>query len=176
MRLRHFGFDSPDTFRSGQDDRVDAAYLDFIAKHTETLTSLSVPIGYGLLTRQKLDFILKAATASPRLKSLKIVQRGPGRAQGNVSEIQQLLVEPISTLASPKYELERFEMGDIGVPFSPEIGKMFASWKSLKFLKMGDAWNRNGPYGNGGRLDFRAYGPVSQLLFFFSFSLPINVC
>lgn len=175
VQLRHFGFTSPAAFGSSQNDLVEAAYLDFISRHTETLTSLSVPISYGRLTRQKLDFIQKAVTASPKLKSLKIVQHGQGSAGRSVGEIRELLAELISTLASPKYELERFEIGDIGVPFSPELGRMFASWKSLKFLKMGDPWNLDGPYDNDGRPDFRAYGPVSQLLFF-ALSLPINVC
>lgn len=140
----------------------EASFLNFVARHGETLTSLSIPIGYGPLNRRTLDFVLKAIASAPKLKYLTLVQIFPGHG-GRRENALQFLTELTTALASPKYEIERYDIGDIGLPFSPSVGKLFAACKSLKFLRLGDCDNTSGPYGYDGRLDFIAYGSVSQL-------------
>jgi hypothetical protein len=67
-------------------------------------------------------------------------------------------------LASRETSIERFSVPSIECPFSAEIGELFAEWKDLKFLHLGDLHNEEGAgfFRNEGRPVFRNYDIVSK--------------
>lgn len=157
--LRYFGFSykqSPN-HQSG----IEAAFLGFIGRHGQSLKSISIPISCGPWNKEKLNFILKVCGFLPELKDLTLVETQTGQ-RGQMMSGYDFFHALTTALASPKFSIESFSVADIGVPFSPAIGKLFSSWTSLKCLRLGDADNdRNpSPYGNDGRLDFHMYKPV----------------
>jgi hypothetical protein len=159
-RLRHFSFKYEDA-SAEQQAAVEASFLELVTRYSKTLKSVSIPHRYGSMTRETLDFILKVCASLPNLAELILYEKKIGIGQGGRHIGVQFIRELTSTLASPKFEIERLSIGGIEVPFSPNIGKMFASLKSLKFLRVGDRDGSDGPYNHDGRLDFGSYGPVS---------------
>jgi hypothetical protein len=85
----------------------------------------------------------------------------------------EFLMELTSALASPTREIERLSITNIKEHYSPDIGRLFASWKSLNFLRLGDADMSTGPYANHGKLDFTSYQPVSTCI---SLLCPFSNC
>ncbi len=98
----------------------------------------------------------------PHLKELSLVEtRCPHEGQEICA--LEFLKQLNSALFSPKFEIEILSIDSIKVPYSSQVGKLFASLRSLKFLKVGDvdggAEDREGE----GTLDFEAYRPASWL-------------
>lgn len=92
----------------------------------------------------------------PDLKELRLISTMEG-GQGEGMTPYDFFYALTTKLSSPKFSIERFSVESIKCPFSADIGKLFQSWESLKFLRMGDGDNNNGPYDNDGRLDFGSY-------------------
>jgi hypothetical protein len=124
------------------------------------LNSISLPISYYSRKREDLDFILEVCASLPHLKELSLVET---RCLHEGQEIGALefLSELTSALASPNFEIERLSIENIKVPYSPEVGKLFASLKSLKFLKVGDVDGGAEDKEGEGMLDFEVYRPAS---------------
>jgi hypothetical protein len=165
-RLRHFGFKYQDAPAApAQQSLVDSSFLDFVTRHSASLQSISISTsgGWGPMTRETLHFVLKVCSSLPQLKELTLDKKMTGISRGGerISGLQ-FLTELAPALASPKYEIERFNVGSIEMPFSAPVGRLFASWKNLKFLTVGDGDASRGPYFNDGRLDFVSYGSVSK--------------
>jgi hypothetical protein len=118
-----------------------------------------------------LDFILGVCVSLPHLTELILshvtefdLDQLEGLALDGRKKISglQFITELTSTVASPRYEIGRLSVGNIGVPFSSDVGKFFASWKSLKFLQAGDNDGSFGLYVDED-LDFRSYTAVGTL-------------
>ena len=112
------------------------------------------------MTRESSNFILQICSALPHLTELSLVETGTSTEEEQSISGLEFLRNITSELASPKREIERLSITNIHEPFSSELGGLFASLRSLKFLRLGDADGSNGPYGGDGRLDFESYGPV----------------
>jgi hypothetical protein len=168
--LRHFGFRFQDSFPGGQ-IVLEAEFYDFVARHSQSLNSVSIPTSCEAMTREALDFILEVCASLPHLTELilsditefnldlleDLATDGRKKIRG-----LQFITELTSTLASPRYKIERLSVGNIGVPFSSDIGKLFASWKSLKFLRAGDNAGSFSLFADEA-LDFKSYTPVGTL-------------
>jgi hypothetical protein len=124
------------------------------------LNSISLPISYCSRTREDLDFILEVCASLPHLKELSLVETRC-RHEGQEISALEFLAELTSALASPNFEIERLSINNIKVPYSPEVEKLFASLKSLKFLKVGDVDGGAEDKEGEGTLDFEAYRPAS---------------
>ena len=154
--LRHFGF----RYGSGEQGAVEINFLDFIERHRQSLKSVAIPLSYGPWSRGNLEFVLKVCEMLPDLRELRLISTKEG-GQGEGMTPYNFFYALTTKLSSPKFSIERFSIESIKCPFSADIGKLFQSWESLKFLQMGDGDNNNGPYDNDGRLDFGSYRPVS---------------
>jgi hypothetical protein len=172
MNLRHFGFKFQDSSPAGQ-IALEAGFHDFVARHSQSLKSVSIPTSYEAMTREALDFILGVCVSLPHLTELILshvtkfdLDQLEGLALDGRKKISglQFITELTSTLASPRYEIGRLSVGNIGVPFSSDVGKFFASWKSLKFLQAGDNDGSFSLYVDEG-LDFKSYTAVGTLSF-----------
>jgi hypothetical protein len=155
--LRHFGFRYQ--YDQGHRSEIQVAFLDFIGRHRQSLKSVSIPVGYNR-TREELDFILQVCRQLPDLKDLTLAATRTGQTGENMTGYE-FLHAFATNIASPHFSIERFSVTNTKVPFSPAIGKLFRPWTSLKFLRLGDGDNNNGPYADDGRLNFEAYKPVS---------------
>lgn len=156
--LRHFGFRYQ--YDGGHRREIQVAFLDFIRRHRQSLKSVTIPVGYRPWTKEELDFILQVCRQLPDLKDLTLEATRTGQTGENMTGYE--FFHALTTnIASPHFSIERFSVTNIDVPFSPAIGKLFRPWTSLKFLRLGDGDNNNGPYRDDGRLDFNAYKPVS---------------
>jgi hypothetical protein len=165
-RLRHFGLTYLCADISDQAE-LKALTLSFAALYSQSLNSISLPLGHNSPTREDLDFILEVCASLPHLKELSLVETRC-RHEGQEMGALEFLTKLTSTLAGPNFEIERLSIDNIKVPYSSEVGKLFASLKSLKFLRVGDvdcgAENKDGE----GTLDFESYRPASSLSFCFS--------
>jgi hypothetical protein len=110
-----------------------------------------------------LHFFLNVCGSLPNLRELSLAESFDGPLGRHISGYD-FLRELTANLASSECSIERFTISNIGCPLLQAIGKLFQAWPNLKFLRMGDADNQNGPYGNDGRPDFHAYAPVSKIL------------
>jgi hypothetical protein len=79
-----------------------------------------------------LDFILEVCASLPHLKELSLVETRRLH-EGQETGALEFPTELTSVLASPNFEIERLSIDNIKVLYSPEVGKLFASLKSLKF-------------------------------------------
>jgi hypothetical protein len=157
--LKHFGFRFQYCSKEHERD-IEVMFLDFIRRHRQSLSSISIPIGYKSWERATLHYVLTACELLPDLKDLALVET-KGIQMGRNITGYELLHELTTKLSSPKLSIERLTLADIGCPFSPSIGKLFRGFASLKFLRIGDAENHNGAHGNDTRLDFESYTSVS---------------
>lgn len=154
--LRHFGFRC--WYGASEQGTIEINFLDFIERHRQSLKSVAIPLSYGPWSRGNLEFVLKVCGMLPDLKELRLIstkERGEGEGMTPYDFFYALTTK----LSSPKFSIERFSVERIKYPFSADIGKLFQPWESLKFLRMGDGDNNNGPYDNDGRLDFGSYRP-----------------
>jgi len=157
--LRHFGLTYQDAYVAEQIE-LDAMIIHFVTKYSRTLKSVSLPINRGTVTLETSNFIRKVCAALPCLTELSLVETTCSRGGGQGITGLEFLEELTSALASPNREIERFSMENMKESFSPDIGRLFASWGSLKFLRLGDIDAEFGRYVNDGRLDFNSYAPV----------------
>lgn len=143
-------------------DKHDKMLEGLVERYSHSLTSVSIPIGHGPWTRRRLEHILKMCQHLPGLKSLSLANSNHTNGlPGNLSS-QEFLHELTTVLASPRFEIERLSIISIDCSFSKEIGTLFQSMKSLKYLCIGDGDMENGPFGNDGRPMFGDYKPVSS--------------
>jgi hypothetical protein len=106
------------------------------------MTSVSILTSHGAMTRETLDFILRVCVSLPHLTELVLTQLtklthfdrnqfedlagsgitvGDGRRRNRISGLQ-FITELTSTLASPKYEIERLSVENIEVLFRLILG------------------------------------------------------
>ena len=135
----------------------------FYCRYKESLTSLSIPIPYGPLTRETLEFLLKVCRLLPGLKGLAMVESNTGRLHQHRTFMDGLeFFKKLTTaLASPEYSIESFSIPNLGTSFSPAMGELFTPWSSLKYLRVGDKDNEDSRWAAGRRLDFDGYKCVS---------------
>jgi hypothetical protein len=155
--LQHFGYNP------GEQSAIEVSFLEFVSRHRQSLKSIVIPISCGPWTREKLQFILKVCDLLPSLDNLTLAQTQTAE-YGETMSCLSFFHALTTALASPKYSIERFSAADIGMSFTPEIGQLFAFWKSLKFLRIGDADHNSGhsPYADDRHLNFEAYRTVSK--------------
>ncbi|KAE9371919.1 hypothetical protein N431DRAFT_378022 [Stipitochalara longipes BDJ] len=157
-KLRHFGLKYEKAYAAEQVE-LDVLILTFVTQHRHTLKSVSIPVKYGTITRETTNFVLKVCATLPCLTELSLVETtGTRGGEQGITGIE-FLTELTSALASPAREIERLSITNIKDSFSPDVGKLFASWRSLKFLRLGDIEAEFGPYVIDGRLDFSSYAP-----------------
>ncbi|PMD16156.1 hypothetical protein NA56DRAFT_692911 [Hyaloscypha hepaticicola] len=128
-QLRHFGLTYLRVDNSDQ-AKLNALTLSFAALYSQSLNSMSRPISFCSSTREALDFILEFCASLPHLKELSLIETNSGD-EGQAISALEFLTELKSALASPNYEIERLSIDNIKVPYSPEVGELFASLKSL---------------------------------------------
>jgi hypothetical protein len=125
------------------------------------------------MTRETATFVLEVCAALPYLTELSLVETNcTCEGEQGITGLE-FLMELTSPLASPTREIERLSITNIKEHYSPDIGRLFASWKSLNFLRLGDADMSTSPYANHGKLDFTSYQPVSTCI---SLLCPFSNC
>lgn len=163
--LKHFGL----KYRQNQQPReVEKSILELVDKYKDTLASVILPIPKSPnqnCTAENLSFILKVCMPLRNLRELSIATSQTYK--GSVSQAMDWFYALTSALASPKYEIEKFEIGCLQVPFSGKIGQLFGTWKSLRHLRCGDGENKGGPVDVEHKLRFDKYRPVGTHYFFF---------
>lgn len=161
--LKHLGFRFVD-MAICQDESFDASLLDFVKLHEESLESISFPIPCESMSRKTVEYIIKVCASVQHLRCLDLTEIYGFDNQDSTT--LQPITQLTTALASPAYEIERFSLGSVLLPFSPTLGALFSQWKSLTFLRLGD-WDNNihdWPYGTDGRPQFDTYGPVTHPL------------
>jgi hypothetical protein len=172
IKLRHLGL----TYQNAYDDEqgeLEALILNLAARYSATLESVSLPIKDGTMTRETATFVLETCATLPCLTELSLVETNCTREGDQGITGLEFLMELTSALASPTREIERLSITNIKEHYSPDIRRLFASWKSLNFLRLGDADMSTGPYANHGKLDFTSYRPVSACI---SLLCPFSNC
>lgn len=157
--LQHIGL------RYGAKEETHQLLEGLMERYSHSLTSIAIPIGHGPWTRKKLEHVLKMCQHLPRLKILSLNNSSHTNGLPGDLTAEQFLLEFTTALASPKFEIERLSIISIDCSFSEEIGTLFRSMKSLKYLFIGDGDMDNGPFGDDGRPRFDDYKPVSGLNF-----------
>ena len=154
--LRHFGFSY-----NSSDTPIEETFLNFVERNKESLRSVSIPVSCGFYKRETLEFVLKVCRLLPGLNELTLVKTMSGSRGEDITGLH-FFQELTTALASPKFSVERFSVGDMGTSFSPPLGMLFRAWKNLKYLRVGDKDNMNSLWGDDGRPNFHGYKEVSR--------------
>ena len=154
--LRHFGF----SYRSS-DSPIEEAFLNFVERHRESLRSISIPTSFRSYKRERLDFVLKVCLLLPALNELTLEETMTGSSGEDITSLH-FFQELTTALASPKFSIECFSVGDVGTSFSPALGMLFRAWTSLKYLRVGDKDIKDSCWDNDGSPDFIGYKVVRR--------------
>ena len=144
--LRHFGILD---LAWDTDPALSSQILDFVREHPQ-LTSISFTTNRKFSDRERVEYTIQVCEMLPHLKVLKLMSPLDGL---------DFWTALAPRLASPNYEIERLEVSNIGCAYSQSLGQLFRSWKSLKFLRLGEESN---VWGEGGRFGVRHCKAVSN--------------
>jgi len=158
--LRHIGVRHE---KSGVDmeSEVSIVFLELVERYAHSLNSVAIPVCRGPWTQEKLDYVMKVCMLLTGLKSLSLPDLDVGLRHSTAAP-HPLLIELITKLGDPIFQIERFSILNIETSFSASFGTLFRSWSSLRYLRIGDGDNSEGPFGEDGRPQFDDYRSVSR--------------
>jgi hypothetical protein len=155
--LHHFGF----TYSKYGEDVTQHDYINFINKYQHSLNSVSIPLG-NWSRKDTLEFASGVCTLLPNLKNLALTQNAYHSVRADISG-QNYFPAFVKSLSSPRFSIEKLSIDDIGTSFSSIQGQLFHGLTKLRVLRVGDAENTDGPYGDEGRINVADYRDVSFL-------------
>lgn len=156
MNLHHFGFVHP---YYGVEDMAQQHYTEFVQRYQQSLNSLTITVG-DWSEKKTLDFVQGACKILPNLKDLALVQSAGFAFRADPAG-RNYLPAFIRSLLSLASSIEKLSIDNIGVSFSLAQSELFEGLTNLKVLRVGDAENKDGPYGDDGRINVTDYRDVS---------------
>jgi hypothetical protein len=167
LKLHHFGFHYCD-----YDEEAGAIKPDIglaIKMFPSSLTSLSIPINCEVYTNSTLSQLLRLGKTTPALKALILTHIFVKHEDEDehpsdkipAGEFYQSLTTGFNSLG---ISIEKFSTQGLGTSYSTKMGRVFANWKHLKWLQIGDDDNENDYYNSDGAFDLEDYSMVNLTL------------
>ena len=121
----------------------------FIERHRDSLKSLAVSVNADYTSANKY-WVRKICAGLPELTSLTL----HSESTRYLSQFHSQIKRVISELTRSHPRLERFSATSIGSHFYSSFGEILKPFTNLRYLRLGDGENRDGPFVTNPRINF----------------------